>query len=403
MSAQSSRLRVHGLLMRSWLLAAGMAIGGQAFGQASADSGEVQRLIKDGRPADALKLIDDALAKNPKDPNMRFRRGVALSMLDRKSEALTVFQKLVEDHPDMPAPYNNLAVLYGAQGDYDKARSALERAIRTNPAYATAYQNLGDVYAQLASQAYAKALQLDKNDTTVPPKLALLRELTSTPAGATPAATAVAAAPPASRPTVVAAAPPPPAPKPAPAPQAVASSPAAAPPAPTVAAKPPAPAPAPTVVAAAPPAPAPAPSPAPAPAASPSAPKPEAGAEGKARPERPAPPAAVGEVESAVRAWASAWARQDMAGYFASYTPDFKGQQPSRKAWEQERRERIEPRKRIKVELSQIQVNVNGDRAQVRFRQNYASDALDATSRKTLELVRGAGGKWQIRSESVGG
>ena len=137
---------------------------------------EIQRLIKSGQNTQALKLIDDALAKNPKDPAMRFRRGVTLSMLDRKAEALQVFQKLVEDHPEMPAPYNNLAVLYGSQGDYDKARAALEKAIRTNPAYATAYQNLGDVYAQLASQAYSKALQLDKSDTTVPPKLVLLRE-----------------------------------------------------------------------------------------------------------------------------------------------------------------------------------------------------------------------------------
>ena len=123
----------------------------------SPEAAEIQRLIKSGQATQALKLIDDALAKNPKDPAMRFRRGVTLSMLDRKAEALQVFQKLVEDHPEMPAPYNNLAVLYGSQGDYDKARAALVAAIRTNPQYATAYQNLGDVYAQLASQAYSKA------------------------------------------------------------------------------------------------------------------------------------------------------------------------------------------------------------------------------------------------------
>ena len=153
---------------------------------------EIQRLIKSGQSTQALKLIDDALAKNPKDAAMRFRRGVTLSMLDRKAEALQVFQKLVEDHPEMPAPYNNLAVLYGSQGDYDKARAALVAAIRTNPQYATAYQNLGDVYAQLASQAYSKALQLDKSDTTVPPKLVLLRELIANPgqAAATPPAPA---------------------------------------------------------------------------------------------------------------------------------------------------------------------------------------------------------------------
>ena len=53
---------------------------------------EIQRLIKSGQSTQALKLIDDALARNPKDPAMRFRRGVTLSMLDRKPEALQVFQ-----------------------------------------------------------------------------------------------------------------------------------------------------------------------------------------------------------------------------------------------------------------------------------------------------------------------
>jgi Flp pilus assembly protein TadD len=123
------------------MLASGLSgISGAALAQAvptsapaqgaalSAETLEIQRLNKSGQSTQALKLIDESLAKNPKDPAMRFRRGVTLSMLDRKAEALQVFQKLVEDHPEMPAPYNNLAVLYGSQGDYDKARAALVAA-----------------------------------------------------------------------------------------------------------------------------------------------------------------------------------------------------------------------------------------------------------------------------------
>ena len=327
----------------------------QAQSPASAsapETAEIQRLLKDGQHAQALKLIDEQMARNPKDPQMRFRRGVALSMLDRKAEALGVFQKLVEDHPEMPAPYNNMAVIHGAQGDYDKARGALERAIRTNPAYATAYQNLGDVYAQLASQAYSKALQLDKSDATVPPKLALLRELTAGPNVPATASTAMAAA------TVK--------PTPAPPPAAVAAS-AAAKPAAASASKP---------VAAPPPPPAPV--------------------------ERPAANP-VSEVETAVKAWASAWSRRDMNGYYAAYANDYSGQAGSRKAWEQERRDRIANRKNIKVEVSGLRVTVNGDKATAKFRQSYASDSLDVTSSKTLQLVRGGNGKWVIRQESVGG
>lgn len=335
---------------------------------------EIQRLIKSGQSTQALKLIDDSLAKNPKDPAMRFRRGVTLSMLDRKAEALQVFQKLVEDHPEMPAPYNNLAVLYGSQGDYDKARAALVAAIRTNPQYATAYQNLGDVYAQLASQAYSKALQLDKSDTTVPPKLVLLRELIANPNQAAAAPTAMAAATP-------------PAPTPATRPVQVAV------------ATPPAPVPAPAPVAAPRPAPVAAPRPAPVP---PPAPVPTP-------PPKPAPaPAvasadAVSDVGAAVHAWAAAWSHRDMGDYLGAYTPDYTPGGKSHKAWEEDRKARIVPRKRIAVEISDLQVSVTGDKAKAHFKQTYESDSLTTSGHKTLDLVRSPSGKWLIKQESVGG
>jgi outer membrane biosynthesis protein TonB len=356
------------------------------------ESAEIQRLLKDGQHAQALKLIDEALAKNPKDAQMRFRRGVALSMLDRKPEALAVFQKLVDDHPDMPAPYNNMAVIYGAQGDYEKARQALERAIRTNPAYATAYQNLGDVYAQLASQAYTKALQLDKADASVQPKLALLRELTAgpntAPAPATPtvAAKPVGRAPaPAAVPTV--------APSP-PAPIVVAAAPA---PKPVAAQPPPAPAPAASAPVSKPVAP---PPPAPAPAAKPVSAPPPAAASAPAV--ATATAAGAADVEAAVRAWAAAWSKRDMADYLGAYTPEFSGHSGSRKSWEQDRRDRIASRKQIKVELVDLRVTVNGDQATAKFKQVYSSDALSVTSRKSLQLVR-SGGRWLIKQETVGG
>ncbi len=59
-----------------------------------------------------------------------------------------MFTKLSEDYPELPEPYNNLAVLYAQQKQYDKARTALEMAIRTHPSYAIAYENLGDIYAK---------------------------------------------------------------------------------------------------------------------------------------------------------------------------------------------------------------------------------------------------------------
>ncbi|HEY9025308.1 MAG TPA: tetratricopeptide repeat protein, partial [Burkholderiaceae bacterium] len=97
-----------------------------------------------------------------------------------------------DDYPDLPEPYNNLAALYAANGDYGRARVTLEQAVRANPGYAIAHENLGDVYAALASQSYAKARQLDPTNAALDNKLALARELYKRKSDA-PAAAASAA------------------------------------------------------------------------------------------------------------------------------------------------------------------------------------------------------------------
>ncbi|MFZ2297129.1 MAG: tetratricopeptide repeat protein, partial [Aquabacterium sp.] len=140
------------------------------------DIADVQKLLAAGKNTEALQKADQYLNGKPRDPMMRFLRGISLSQAGRSAEAVTVFTKLTEDYPELPEPFNNLAVLYAQQGQYDKARNALEMAIRTNPSYATAYENLGDVYAKLASQAYSKALQIDTR-SAVAPKLAMVRDL----------------------------------------------------------------------------------------------------------------------------------------------------------------------------------------------------------------------------------
>jgi Tfp pilus assembly protein PilF len=167
---------------------------------------------------------------------MRFLRGVILTEQGKTDDAITVFTRLTEDYPELPEPYNNLAVLYASQSQFDKARASLEMAIRTNPSYSTAHENLGDVYAKLASQAYGRALQLDPANTAVQPKLALIREVFAPGArGAVPAAPAASApaAPTTPSPATPLNAPPPktPAPKTAPAPAARKSADAAVAPA----------------------------------------------------------------------------------------------------------------------------------------------------------------------------
>jgi tetratricopeptide (TPR) repeat protein len=154
------------------------------FSVAHADEySDVSQLVRAGKLPEAQTKADQFLVAKPRDPQMRFLKGVIQRDSGKTADAIATFTRLTEDFPELPEPYNNLAVLYAGQSQFDKARTALEMAIRTNPSYATAHENLGDVYAKLASQAYNKALQLDASNSGVPPKLALIRELFS-PTGA---------------------------------------------------------------------------------------------------------------------------------------------------------------------------------------------------------------------------
>ena len=80
--------------------------------------------------------------------------------------------------------------------------------------------------------------------------------------------------------------------------------------------------------------------------------------------------------------------------------PEFKGKLPNRKAWEQERRERITSKKNIKVKLSDIKVKLQGDKATVSLRQDYSSDALSVKSSKTFTMSKSRSGRWQIADET---
>ena len=173
------------------------------------DYADVSKLMRSGQFANALVQIDAALQTRPRDPQMRFFKGTVERETGKPDQALATFTGLTEDYPELPEPYNNLAVIYALQNQLDKARTALEMALRINPQYATAHENLGDVYAKLAGQSYARALQLDAGNATLAPKIALLKETlvakpaspssSSAPAPATAIGTLAPAAPPAAK------------------------------------------------------------------------------------------------------------------------------------------------------------------------------------------------------------
>ncbi len=307
---------------------------------------EAQKLFRSGQQAQALDRVDSFLKANPKDARGRFLKGLIFTEQAKTADAIKLFTGLTEDYPELPEPYNNLAVLYASQGQYDKARTALEMSIRTHPSYATAHENLGDIYAKMASQAYDKALQLDKSNTAAQTKLEMIKELFSGGTRATPKPAASKTTP-----TVVAAAP-----KPAPVAPIATPTPVAA-----------------TVTPA-------------------------------AKPVEPAKPAAADhDVLKTVNGWAKAWSDNDVPGYLGFYAADFQtpGGEP-RADWEAARKARIAKPKKIDVRVESAKIKfTDSNRVAVTFRQNYRSANLKVASTKTLVLVR-TGERWLIQQERVG-
>lgn len=336
-----NRFRHHAALFAGALL---LSIGLAA--QAD-DIQDAHKLFKQGQHAQALEKVNGVLSSKPKDAQARFLKGLILTEQNKTADAIKIFSGLTEDYPELPEPYNNLAVLYASQGQYDKAKQSLEMAIRTHPSYATAHENLGDIYAKMASQAYDRALQLDRSNTATQTKLAMIQDLFS--ASARPKDPKANAARGLTAPVAPAVA--------------ASAAPAVAAPAPVIA-------------------------------------KAEPAAAAKPAAAKPAAEDNNSEVLKTVDAWAAAWSSKSVKKYLAFYASDFRTpNRESRAKWEASRQERISQPKSIQVGISNASVKFSdSSHATVRFHQTYRASHLKTSGHKTLVMVK-SGGKWLIQEE----
>ena len=321
----------------------GVWLSGASLAAYADDIQDANKLFKQGQHSRALDKVNGFLGNNPKDAQARFLKGLIFTEQGKTAESIKVFSALTEDYPELPEPYNNLAVLYASQGQYDKARRSLEMAIRTHPSYATAHENLGDIYAKMASQAYDRALQLDRSNTATKTKLAMIQDLFA--GGARSKSAPVHSV---ETPVIAARNKPEPAKTEPVAP--VASKPASA----------------------------------------------EKGAEPAAAPVTDN----SGEVLKTVNAWAAAWSAKNVNKYLSFYAADFKTPNgESRAAWETTRQERLSKPEFIRVGISNTAVEFSdSNHATVKFNQSYHASHLKTSGNKTLMMVK-TGNNWLIQEE----
>lgn len=157
------------------MLAAGTA---PASAQPVASAAEIERQYRGGEPQLALQRLAQALAQRPGDAPLRFLQAVLVGEAGQAAESQRLLERMTQEFPDLPEPYNNLAVLNAAAGRLDQARDLLETALRLDPAYRVAHENLGDVFVRLAQRAY-EAASGPRASAGLQSKLRLVRELSA--------------------------------------------------------------------------------------------------------------------------------------------------------------------------------------------------------------------------------
>ncbi len=146
----------------------------------------VRKLLRQAKYPQALVLVESGLKTKPNDPQMRFWQAFLSEQMGQPAVALPLYLSLTQDYPELAEPHNNLGVLYAAQGDYARAKVAIEAALRANPNYPAAHENMGDLMVQLARQSYERALGLEPTHRAPAKKIEALQPALALTQGTSP-------------------------------------------------------------------------------------------------------------------------------------------------------------------------------------------------------------------------
>lgn len=136
------------------LLALGFTLGVAPASVRADELSDIRALATGGDLAGAIKRNEKALEAKPRDAQLRFQHGVLLMDAGRDAAALAVFTQMSQDYPELPDPYNNVALLHARAGRLEAALSATQDALRVEPSHRTARANLGLLHLMLAVQTW---------------------------------------------------------------------------------------------------------------------------------------------------------------------------------------------------------------------------------------------------------
>ena len=140
-------------------------------------------LHQQSRYAEAIKIYEDVLAKNPSDAQVHFLMGASKKALGKPQEALVAFQKAVELDENHQQAWEQIGDLLMNRMDYRGAENAFVRSSTLNPNSAPSWQGLAQTYIyqqrdDKAESAYERLLQLEPENIPGTYNLGVLQQRT---------------------------------------------------------------------------------------------------------------------------------------------------------------------------------------------------------------------------------
>lgn len=89
--------------------------------------------LEQGRTAEAIRYLEQALEVAPRVGRMRMNLGLAYERAGRTEDAISTYQSLIKLRPDMPDPYRPLLKLLIEQGDQAAAEELMRQMIEHHP------------------------------------------------------------------------------------------------------------------------------------------------------------------------------------------------------------------------------------------------------------------------------
>jgi tetratricopeptide (TPR) repeat protein len=339
----------------------------------------------------ALVNTSALLKANPDSIPALFLKAQIESESQGLDEAIATYKKIIVLESGHLQAYNNLAALYAQQGKLKQASAILEQAIRSDPVFTTIHTNLRAIYVDMSQKHYRQALKLkpENNNTQIATididnsvDQILSEEVQVMPESIQAAInTTVASVGKRAKNEIETK--PPTTKKSTPFTQSVATikvdEPVKKPTTQTTA-----------IIAAKP--------------KELSKEKPKQVAKVQPQPKPKSEPESFPkkdpgkEVINALLAWANAWSNRDTTNYVKAYLENYATPGKTNEAWAAGRRWNFKNKKYIKVTLSNIHIQPDGDQYSATFKQQYQSDTYKDVVNKKLRFVRQSG-RWKIAKE----